>query len=124
VPVMGLVVFLVLSALVVTAAGAYDQRLVLFYAVSVFVSFLMGLTAMLRFEYQARRWGWVVLNAAATVAVGFTLLANLTRPEAVGSLVATAAISAGLYAAWVRAGRPRGAANAVAQAEAGDPATP
>ena len=79
VPVAGLAVFLVLSALVVSAAGAYDQRLVLFYAVAVFVSFLMGLTAMLKFETQARRWGWVTLNAAATIAVGFTLVANLTR---------------------------------------------
>jgi len=118
VPVAGLVVFLLLSAMVVAAAGAFDQRLVLFYAVSVFVGFLLGLVAMLRFEYQARRWGWVVLNATAAVAVGFTLVANLTRPQAIGSLAATALVALGLYAAWVRAGRPRGAANAVAEAEA------
>ncbi|MGC4175582.1 amino acid permease [Demequina sp.] len=118
VPVAGLAVFLVLSAVVVAIAGAYDQRLVLFYAVAVFVSFLLGLLSMLRFEYQARRWGWVALNAAATIAVGFTLLANLTRPQALGSLLATAIVAAGLYAAWVRAGRPRGTANAVAEAEA------
>ena len=117
VPVAGLAVFLVLSALVVAAAGAYDQRLVLFYAVAVFVSFLMGLTAMLKFEIQARRWGWVTLNAAATIAVGFTLVANLTRVQAIGSLLATALVAAGLYAAWVHAGRPRGAANAVAESE-------
>jgi hypothetical protein len=118
VPVAGLGVFLALSAAVVTVAGAYDQRLVLFYAVAVFVSFLLGLTAMARLEARARRWGWVALNVAAAIAVGFTLLANLTRPQAVGSLAATAAVAVGLYVAWVRAGRPRGTANAVAEAEA------
>ena len=120
VPVAGLVVFTLLSAAVVTAAGAYDQRLVLFYAVSVFVGFFVGLLAMARFEKRARRWGWLTINVAAIVAVGFTLVANLTRPQAVASLVATAAVAAFLYAAWVHAGRPRGAANAVAEAEAGE----
>jgi len=117
VPVAGLVVFLVLSALVVLAAGAYDQRLVLFYAVAVFVSFLLGLIAMARFEFADRRWGWLVLNVAAAIAVGFTLVANLTRTQAIGSLLATATVATFLYVAWIRAGRPRGAANAVAEAE-------
>jgi len=118
VPYWGLVVFLLSAALVVAAVGAYDQKLVLFYAVAVFVSFLLGLLAMLKFEFTARRWGWVVLNGAATIAVAFTLVANLTRVQAIGSLLATAIVAGGLYLAWVRAGRPRGTANAVAEAEA------
>ncbi|WP_228373159.1 amino acid permease [Demequina silvatica] len=122
VPMVGVAVFLVGSALVVIAAGAYDQRLVLFYAVAVFVSFLMGLIAMARFSHRDGRHGWVVLNVVAAVAVGFTLVANLMRPAAVGSLAATGLVAGGLYWAWVRAGRPRGAANAVAEAEAGDDA--
>ncbi len=118
VPVVGVVAFLAVSAIVVMAAGARDQRLVLFYAVAVFVSFLMGLVAMATFAHRERRRGWVALNAVAAVAVGFTLVANLTRPAAIGSLSATLLVAGGLYWAWVRAGRPRGAAHAVAESEA------
>ena len=118
VPVLGLVVFTALSALVVTAVGAHDQELVLFYAVAVFISFLLGLAAMVKFEFKDKRWGWLTLNVVALIAVAFTLFANLHRVEALGSLFATGAVAALLYVAWVRAGRPRGAANAVAEAEA------
>lgn len=120
VPVLGVVVFLVISAGVVAVAGASEQRLVLFYAVAVFVSFVMGLAAMATFAWRERRMGWVALNAVAFVAVAFTLVANMTRPAAIGSLAATLLVAGGLYWAWVRAGRPRGAANAVAEAEAGE----
>ena len=95
----------------------------LFYAVAVFVSFLMGLTAMAYFAYRERHFGWLILNAAAAVAVGFTLVANLFRPAAIGSLGATALVAGGLYFAWVRAGRPRGASHALAEAEAPDEST-
>jgi hypothetical protein len=36
------------SVLVTAAAGAHDQEVVLFYAVSVFISFVVGLLAMAR----------------------------------------------------------------------------
>ena len=119
VPMVGVGVFYVASGLVVTAAGARDQRLVLFYAVSVFVSFVIGLAAMAKFARRDREHFWLVLNLVAAAAVAFTLVANLTRPAAIGSLVATGLVAGGLYLAWVRAGRPRGAAHAVADAEAG-----
>ncbi len=118
VPIVGVLVFYGASALVVVAAGARDQRLVLFYAVAVFVSFLMGLLAMATFAWRERRVGWVVLNVVAAVAVAFTLVANALRPAAMGSLAATALVGGGLYLAWVKAGRPRGASHAVAAAEA------
>jgi amino acid transporter len=118
VPLLGVAVFFGLSAAVVVAGGARDQQLVLFYAVAVFVSFLMGLTAMAVFAVRERRKGWLVLNVAAGVAVAFTLVANLLRPAALGSLAATGLVAGGLYIAWVRAGRPRGASHAVAEAEA------
>jgi amino acid transporter len=117
VPVVGVAVFYGASVLVVIAAGARDQRLVLFYAVAVFVSFLMGLLAMATFAWRERRVGWVVLNAVAATAVGFTLVANALRPAALGSLAATAIVGGGLYFAWVKEGRPRGASHAVAEAE-------
>ncbi|PZQ40512.1 MAG: amino acid permease, partial [Phenylobacterium zucineum] len=117
VPVIGVVLFGIVSAMVVAAAGARDQSLVLFYAVAVFVSFLMGLIAMARFSARDHRPGWVVLNVAAALVVAFTLVANLARPAAIGSLIATAVVAAGLYWSWVRAGRPRGTGRAVAEAE-------
>ena len=105
VPVLGVIVFLGLSAVVVMAAGGHDQELVLFYAVAVFVSFLIGLVAMATFARREHRWGWLVLNSVAAAVVAFTLAVNLTRPAAVGSLLATALIAAGLYGAWVSLGR-------------------
>lgn len=45
-PYWGVVAFFVISAVVISAGGGQDQRLVLFYAVSVFVSFMAGLLAM------------------------------------------------------------------------------
>ncbi len=118
VPIIGVVVFFGASALVVVAAGARDQRLVLFYAVAVFVSFLMGLLAMATFAWRERRVGWAILNVVAAIAVGFTLVANAMRAAALGSLAATAIVGGSLYFAWVKAGRPRGASQAVAEAEA------
>ena len=120
VPLVGVLVFYVLSAAVVAAGGAQDQELVVFYAVAVFVSFLMGLTAMSLFAYRERHLGWFTLNIAATIAVTFTLVANLFRPAAIGSLAATGLVAGGLYFAWVRAGRPGGASHALAEAEAPD----
>lgn len=117
VPVLGVIVFLGLSAVVVVAAGGRDQELVLFYAVAVFVSFLIGLVAMATFARREHRRGWLVLNSVAAAVVAFTLAVNLTRPAALGSLLATALIAAGLHGAWVKAGRPRGVAHAVVEAE-------
>ncbi|WNM26737.1 hypothetical protein RN607_11095 [Demequina capsici] len=122
-PYVGVGLFLLLSAAVVAAAGARDQRLVLFYAVAVFVSFLMGLASMALLARRDGQRRWVVLNVIAAITVAFTLVMNLTRPAALGSLFATAVASAVLYSAWVRAGRPRGAAHAVAEAEAGEAAS-
>ncbi len=123
VPLAGVLLFFVLSVAVVAAGGAQDQKLVVFYAVAVFVSFLMGLTAMAVFAYRERHFGWFALNVAAAIAVTFTLVANLFRPAAIGSLVATGLVAGGLYFAWVRAGRPRGASHALAEAEAPEEAT-
>ena len=53
-PYWAVVVFLVISALVTAALGANDQELVLYYAVSVFMSFLVGLLAMARFSRRER----------------------------------------------------------------------
>lgn len=107
-PYWGLALFAALSMVVVAAAGADDQRLVLFYAVAVFLSFLAGLLAMTRFAFLARQRGRFLLNAFGSVVVAFTLVVNLARGWPVVSLVAAALIATGLWMLWVRAGRPEG----------------
>jgi amino acid transporter len=116
-PYWGVVLFLVISAAVITIAGGQDQRLVLFYAVSVFLSFLAGLLAMTVFSARERRYGHLVVNLVGVVAVGFTLIVNLARGEPIVSLAAALLIAAVLYGLWVRAGRPRGIRTAAAEAE-------
>ena len=90
----------------------------LFYAVAVFVSFLTGLLAMARFSLNEGNHALLAVNAVAIGAVGFTLAINLGRGYPLASLAASLVIAATLYAMWVRAGRPRGIAEAERFAEA------
>ncbi len=119
-PVWGVAVFTLVSAVVVAAAGAQDQELVLFYAVAVFLSFLAGLLAMARFAHRDHRTGQLVLNVVGAVVVAFTLVVNLARGLPMVSLVAALLIAGVLHRTWVRAGRPGGIRDLAAQAEAGD----
>ncbi len=116
-PVWGVAVFTVVSAIVVAAAGGRDQELVLFYAVSVFLSFLAGLLAMARFARQDHRTGQLVLNTVGAVVVAFTLVVNLARGLPLVSLAAALLVAGVLYRTWVRAGRPGGIRDLAAQAE-------
>jgi amino acid transporter len=115
-PVVGLGLYLLISAGVLLLAGAQDQVLVLFYAVAVFLSFLMGLLAMARLA-RGKPWSRAI-NLLGAVVVGFTLLMNLARGWPILSLAIALLIALGLYILWVRAGRPRGIAATVQQAEA------
>jgi amino acid transporter len=87
----------VASAAVVALAGGRGQELVLFYAVSVFLSFLAGLLAMARFSLLDRRAGLLVLNVTGAVVVGFTLIINLARGAPLVSLAAALLVAAMLY---------------------------
>jgi hypothetical protein len=107
-PYWSVVVYLAVSAVVLLAAAGQEQRLVLIYAVAVFVSFIAGLTAMARFSLRDRRRGLATINIAGAIAVAFTLLVNLARGYPLLSMAATAAIASTLYWLWVRAGRPAG----------------
>lgn len=110
-------IYLLASAVVVIAAGGRDQELVLFYAVAVFVAFLSGLLAMAKFSRRAgSRVGYLVNVFGAGVVV-FTIAVNLRRGYPVFSLLTAAAIGLGLYALWVRSGRPRGVAQVEMEAE-------
>ncbi|MFF4953263.1 amino acid permease [Streptomyces chattanoogensis] len=117
-PYWSVVVYLAAAALIIVAAAGQEQELVLFYAVAVFVSFLVGLVAMSRFARQERKTGLAWLNGLAAVAVAFTLAVNLLRGWPMLSLAATLIIAAGLYARWTRAGRPTGIEDVEARAEA------
>jgi amino acid transporter len=117
-PYWAVLVFLVVSAAVVLAAGAQDQELVLFYAVSVFMSFFVGLVAMARFERAEGRTLPLLRSVLGAVLVGFTLVVNLSRGYPIVSLAAASLVAYVLYRFWVRAGRPRGIARAVVEAEA------
>ena len=116
-PFVAVGVFLAVSAVVVVAAGAKDQELVLFYAVSVFLSFLAGLLAMARFARREGRRASLALSLVGAVVVAFTLAVNLSRGDPIASLAAALIIAAVLYRLWVRAGRPRGIATAVVEGE-------
>jgi hypothetical protein len=107
-PYSGVAAFLVLSAALVAAAGGREQRLVLFYAVAVFVAFVSGLAAMSRFFRAERRRGFLVASLIGVVAVSVTLIVNLVRLYPVASLAAALAIAGALHRLWARAGRPRG----------------
>ena len=123
-PYWAVAVFFVVSALVVLAAGAHDQELVLFYAVSVFMSFLTGLIAMAKFSRESgRRWS-LAMNALGALVVAFTLAVNLGRGNPIASVAAALLIALVLYVLWSRAGRPRGIAQAVVEAETGESASP
>lgn len=117
-PYWGVVLYLLIAAVVVIAVDAQDQELVLFYAVAVFVSFLMGLLAMVHFSRVARRLPSLAINVFGTLVVGFTLAMNLLRGWPLLSLVAAGAVALVLFVLWMRAGRPRGIVLAVRQTEA------
>jgi hypothetical protein len=125
-PYWGVVVFLAVSAAIVVAAGGREQRLVLFYAVAVFVAFLCGLLAMARFFRAERKRLLLTASALGALAVVLTLTVNLTRGYPIVSLVAACVLAGLLHALWVRAGRPSGVAEAerIAEAVPTHPAAP
>ena len=119
-PFWGVVLYLFIAAAVVIAVNAQDQELVLYYAVAVFVSFLLGLLAMVQFSRLERRPLSLLVNVLGTLVVGFTLMMNLLRLYPLLSLAAASFVAVGLWVLWVRAGRPRGISMAVQQAEEQD----
>jgi hypothetical protein len=107
-PVLAVIVYALISAVIILAASGQEQELVLVYAVAVFVSFLAGLLAMAHFS---RRQGSRVLlatNLVAAVVVAFTLVVNLARGYPLISIAGTILVAGILQYRWVKAGRPRG----------------
>ena len=116
-PYVGVAVFLAAAGVTAAGAGGREQRLVLFYAVAVFLAFLGGLLSMMRFFAAERRWPLFATSAVGAIAVAVTLVVNLARGYPIASLVAALAMAVVLHRFWVRAGRPRGVSEAEALAE-------
>jgi len=116
-PYWGVVLYMLIAAVVVIAVNAQDQELVLFYAVAVFVSFLMGLLAMVQFSRVERTFLSLAVNILGTLVVSFTLVMNLLRGWPLISLAGAFVVAGVLFLLWTRAGCPRGIALAVQQAE-------
>jgi hypothetical protein len=116
-PYWGVVLYLLIAAGVVITVDAQDQELVLFYAMAVFVSFLMGLLSMVQFSRRSRAIPSLLVNVGGTLVVGFTLVMNLLRGWPLVSLGAALLVAGVFFLLWVRVGRPRGIALAVQEAE-------
>jgi hypothetical protein len=127
-PYWGVAVFLAAAAILVVAAGGQEQRLVLFYAVAVFIAFWCGLASMTRLFHRDRRHWLTGVSVIGAVAVGVTLVADFARGYPIVAFAAACLLAVIFYAMWVRAGRPRGVAQAerIAETEdepAGEPTT-
>ena len=116
-PYWGVGMFLLVAAVIVVGAQGSEQKLVLFYAVAVFLAFLFGLLSMYHFARAEHTRRYQLLTLAGLAAVTLTLAVNLGRLYPIASLGTAAAIAAILHRLWVRAGRPSGAAQAEALAE-------
>jgi hypothetical protein len=102
-----LTVLAVSSAMILAAAGDV-QRLVQFYAVSVFASFLAATLGCARLSHRDERYGAMALNLLGAALVALVLALNLTRLDSVVALLVSAAIALYLWRAWVARGRPDG----------------
>jgi amino acid transporter len=119
-PYWAVVLFLIVSAVVTTASGANEQVLVLYYAVSVFMSFFVALLAMARFSQQEHLRRSLVMNGAGALVVAFTLAVDLSRGQPIAAVAASLLIALALYGQWARSGRPRGIAGVLSEAERWD----
>jgi Amino acid permease len=113
VPYWGVALVLAAAAVLISLAGGDEQQIVRFYAVAVFASFLGALIGCARLSLRDGMRAAFAVNAVGIVLVAFVLAINLTRIDAVISLVATAAIALYLWRAWIARGRPRGLATAM-----------
>jgi len=61
------------------------------------------------------------MNLTGALVVAFTLAVNLARGRPIVSVAAALVIAFALHRFWVRAGRPRGIADVVSEAEHHEP---
>jgi len=104
----GVFTVLVLSAAMVLAAGGDEQKLVQFYAVSVFAAFLAATLGCARMCHDDGRRAGAALNLLGAALVLLVLFLNLTRLDSALALLASGAVALYLWRAWVARGRPDG----------------
>jgi hypothetical protein len=109
------VALVLVAAAVLVAAGGREQRLVGFYAVAVFASFLAATIACARLSYRDGRRVALVLNIIGAALVTVILVMNATRLDGLVALLTSGGVAVYLWRIWVLRGRPRGVAVAVAQ---------
>jgi Amino acid permease len=109
IPEWGIALVLVAATMLV-AAGGREQRLVGFYAVAVFASFLAATIACARLSYHDGRRVALLLNVVGAVLVSVILGMNASRIDGLLALVASGAIAVYLWRVWIWRGRPRGVA--------------
>jgi hypothetical protein len=110
VPYWGVVLVLAAAAALIALAGGDEQEIVHFYAVAVFASFLGAVIGAARLSLRDGNRRAAAVNVVGVALVAFVLAINLTRIDAVVSLVATALIALYLWRAWVARGKPAGLA--------------
>jgi hypothetical protein len=114
IPEWGVALVLVAAAALVAASGR-EQRLVGFYAVAVFASFLAATIACARLSYRDGRRVALVVNVVGAALVAIILGINATRLDGLIALFISGAVAVYLWRIWVLRGRPRGVAVAGAQ---------
>jgi hypothetical protein len=114
IPEWGVVLVLFAAAILVAASGR-EQRLVGFYAVAVFASFLAATIACARLSYLSGRRVALALNVIGATLVAIVLGINATRLDGLIALLVSTGVAAYLWRVWVLRGRPRGVATAGAQ---------
>jgi hypothetical protein len=112
VPHWGVGAILLAAAALVAAAGGHEQKLVHFYAVAVFASFLAATLGCARLSHRDGRTAATVVNLAGAFLVAVVLALNLTRLDSVIALAASGLVALWLWRTWVVRGRPGGVASA------------
>ena len=113
IPHWGVAAVLAAAAALVIAAGGREQKLVHFYAVSVFASFLAATVGCARLSHRDGRRAATGMNILGAALVALVLTLNLTRLDSVIALSASGLVALYLWRAWVRRGRPGGLIEAV-----------
>lgn len=104
----GIFTVLTVAAAMIAAAGGDEQKLVQFYAVSVFASFLAATLGCARMCHRDGSRAGMLVNLLGAALVGLVLALNLTRLDSVLALLASGAVALYLWRAWVARGRPDG----------------
>jgi hypothetical protein len=106
----GVIAVLAVAAAMIVAAGGDEQRLVQFYAVAVFASFLAATLGCARLSRRDGRTAAMAVNLVGAALVAVVLALNMTRLDPIVSLLASGAVALYLWRTWVARGRPGGVA--------------